>query len=256
MSTRPTVLTYQLWPAYCFEDAPTYNTWVRLVAVDVHRLRKEPEYPGKDLYFYLNYPIRFVCVVGVIVAIDDINTKYTTLTIDDGSGATLDLKIERILPAQQNVDISSNTTISNLSIISRPGLFEVLVDNHVLDIGTVIKAKGLVTEFRQVKQLDMKRVWLITTTDEEVREWAGIADYKEKVLSIPWHLTAKELRRCSNKMKSRKKAEREQDERKAEHEARQLERHRARNEHLAKRESRLEIRRRKEELMMNAGALK
>ena len=51
--------------------------------------------PGQNIYFYLNHPIRFVRIVGVVVAIDDINLKYSALTLDDGSGATVELKIVR-----------------------------------------------------------------------------------------------------------------------------------------------------------------
>lgn len=36
----------RLYPAYCFSKSPTYNTWVKLTARDVHNLRAEPGFEG------------------------------------------------------------------------------------------------------------------------------------------------------------------------------------------------------------------
>ncbi len=211
---------------------------------------------GQRIYFHLNHPIRFVRVVGVIVAIDDINSKYTVLTIDDGSGATIELKIVRIPPDEYNpVDSPSNTTITNVNVVSELGVFEVTVDNHCLDIGTVIKAKGTVSEFRGIKQLDLKRIWVVTTTNEEAQAWAETATFKQEVLSKPWHVSAKEGQKIKSKMKADKKKQQDYERRRAEHFAKKEEHQRARRIHMAQREEKLELRRRKEELIMNAGAL-
>ncbi|KAH7083085.1 hypothetical protein BKA63DRAFT_142902 [Paraphoma chrysanthemicola] len=256
MSTHPTARPYRLYPAYCFQTSPTFNTWVKITAADVQSLRREPEYPGQHLYFHLNHPIRFVRLVGVVVAIDDINLKYTVLTIDDGSGATIELKIVRIPPIEQNpVDTSSNTTIDNVNIVSPFGIFEVVVDQHQLDIGTVVKVKGTISEFRGIKQLDLKRIWIVATTDEEAQAWAETATFKLEVLSTPWHISSAEHRQIKAKMKADRKKAREYEKRKAEYEIKKEEHRQARELHLAEREKKLEMRRRKEELIMNKGAL-
>jgi DNA polymerase III alpha subunit len=208
------------------------------------------------LYFHLNHPIRYVRLVGVVVAIDDINLKYTVVTIDDGSGATIELKIVRIPPAERNpVDTSSLTSLDNVKVISRPGVFEVVVDNLRLDIGTVVKAKGTISEFRGIKQLNLKRIWVVSTTDEEAQSWAETAMFKQEVLSKPWHLTSAEHRQIKAKIKSEKKKLQEYERRKSEHEAKKEEQRQAQELYLATREKKLEMRRRKEEVMMNAGAL-
>lgn len=208
------------------------------------------------MYFHLNHPIRYVRLVGVVVAIDDINLKYTVVTIDDGSGATIELKIVRIPPAERNpVDTSSLTSLDNVKVISRPGVFEVVVDNLRLDIGTVVKAKGTISEFRGIKQLNLKRIWVVSTTDEEAQAWAETATFKQEVLSKPWHLTSAEHRQIKAKIKSEKKKLQEYERRKSEHEAKKEEQRQAQELYLATREKKLEIRRRKEEVMMNAGAL-
>lgn len=208
------------------------------------------------MYFHLNHPVRYVRLVGVIVAIDDINLKYTVLTIDDGSGANIELKIVRIPPTERNAVVpSSKTTLKNVEVISQFGVFDVMVDRHRLGIGSVVKAKGTISEFRGIKQIDLKRIWVVTTTDEEAQAWAETAAFKQEVLSKPWHITSTEHEQIKDKMKSEKKKMQEYERRKAEHEAKREEQRQAREVYLAQRENKLEMRRRKEEVMMNAGAL-
>ncbi|KAF2036510.1 hypothetical protein EK21DRAFT_83473 [Setomelanomma holmii] len=256
MSTHPPARLYRLYPAYCFHASPTYDTWVKVTAADVQSLRREPKFPEQRLYFHINYPIRYVRLVGVVVAIDDINLKYTVLTIDDGSGANIELKIVRIPPVEQNpVDTSSNTTIDNVNIISPFGIFEVVVDNHKLDIGTVVKVKGTISEFRGVKQLDLKRIWVVTSTNEEVQAWTETAAFKREVLSKPWHLSRTEGNRLKAKDKAQRKNAQDYQRRMAEYEAKKLEHERTRDKKLAEREKKLELKRRQEEREMNKGAL-
>lgn len=40
----PNPLTF--YPSYCYPLSPTYNTWVRLTAADVHALRERVGYEG------------------------------------------------------------------------------------------------------------------------------------------------------------------------------------------------------------------
>lgn len=211
---------------------------------------------GQGTYFHFNHPIRYVRLVGVVVAIDNINVKYTVLTIDDGSGANIEVKIVRLVPNMyRTVESPSNTTIDNVNIVSQLGVFEVKVDQHPLDIGTVIKAKCTISEFREQKQLELKRVWVVLNTNEEAQAWAETAAFKQKVLSTPWHISSTEHRRIKREIQSEKERNQENEKLKNEHEARRKERKHAREEYMAKREVKLEARRRKEEVMMNAGAM-
>lgn len=272
MSKLSTERPYRLYPAYCFPYAPTYDAWVKLAAADVHALWSEEGfqsrvlvqtreqmlivYLGQNIYFYLNHPIRYVRVVGVVVAIDDITSKYSALTLDDGSGATIELKIVRRIADQQSSErYLSNTTINNVNVISHFGVFEIIVDNVTVDIGTVLKAKGTISEFRGVKQLELRRVQIVSSTDEEAQAWAESAAFKAKTLSNKWRVTSAEHAVIKTKIKTEKKKTREHDKRLREYEVKRNEYEAARSAHEAKREAKLEARRRKEELMMNAGAL-
>lgn len=195
-------------------------------------------------------------LVGVVVAIDDINIKYTVLTIDDGSGVTIEVKIIRLTPNIHNPTKSpSNTTVDNVNVVSRLGVFEVIVDHQQVDVGTVLKAKCTISEFRGQKQLELKRVWIVSTTDAEARTWAETAAFKKEILSIPWHIGSAEHKAIKKEIRSEQKRNREYEKFKAEHELKRKEQRRAREEYLAKREVKLQDRRRKEEIMMNSGAL-
>lgn len=192
-------------------------------------------------------------VVGVVVAIDDITTKYSAITLDDGSGATLELKIVRHVT--DSATSSSNTTISNVNVISRLGAFEITVDNVNVDIGTVLKAKGSISEFRGIKQLELKRVQIVSATNEEAQAWAENADFKTAVLSAKWRVTSAVHQEIKAKIKAEKKKAKEYGKRLREYQIKKDEYETARAAHEARREAKLEARRRREESMMNAGAL-
>lgn len=195
-------------------------------------------------------------VVGVVVAIDDITSKYSALTLDDGSGATIELKIVRRIADQQSSKLfPSNTAINNVNVTSQFGVFEITIDDVRIDIGTVLKAKGTISEFRGVKQLELRRVRIVSSTDEEAQAWAESAAFKAKVLSDKWRVTSAEHAVIKAKIKLEKKKAKEYEKRLRQYEVKRNEYEAARSAHEAKREAKLEARRRKEELMMNAGAL-
>lgn len=237
----------------CRHSALSQNTQVGY-SVDI--LQPSLWCSEQHLYFHLNHPIRYVRLVGVIVAIEDINLKYTVLTMDDGSNANIELKIVRIPSEDRKAGIASTkTTLKNVDVISHFGVFEVMVDNHRLDIGTVVKAKGTISVFRGIKQLDLKRIWVVATTNEEAQAWDETAAYKQEVLSEPWRLSSAEHKQIKAKIRSERKKLQDYEKRKAEHEVKKSEQARAREASLVQREKKLEMRRRKEEVMMNAGAL-
>jgi hypothetical protein len=197
-----------------------------------------------------------VRLVGVVVAIDDINARYTVLTLDDGSGANVEAKIIRLIPnTSDSKERPSNTTIDNLNVISQLGVFEVTVDGQQVDIGTVLKTKCTISEFRGQKQLEIKRAWIVSTTDAEAKAWAETAAFKRDVLSTPWHIGSTEHKRIKNEIKTEKRKAQEYERLKARHEARRREKKLEREQDIKKREVKLEARQRKEAVMMSAGAL-
>lgn len=210
---------------------------------------------GQDIYFYQNYPIRFVSITGVILSIEDKFSKYTLLELDDGSGKLITVKITRLAKdVTQSIDCPSNTTVSNVNIITAIGRYDVLVDLVPLDIGTVIKIKATISVFRNMKQLELKRVRIVRSTAEELVEWEELAKCKRD-LDRPWILSKERLKELekaeTEKRRMRRQTEVRAEERQKSEANRKIKRAEKRREY----EESKERQRRKEELIMNLGAL-
>jgi hypothetical protein len=203
---------------------------------------------GQNLYFYLNHPIRFVTLVGPVVSIDSVSAKFAIFTIDDGSGTTIDVIIARKAPETLSVvDCAPTTDVPYVSVGVGIGRLEIDVDGKILDIGTVVKAKGTISEFRSKRQLELKRISILRSTEEEVKAWEELASWKT-TLSTPWFLSKDELKELEEK-ETREIADRQQLERA------KMERARRRAERRSRRDSKDEKKRRIEEVVMNTGAL-
>ena len=182
--------------------------------------------------------------------------KFALVELDDGSGSIITIKITRLdAESAKTADCPSNTTIANVDILTSLGRFDVLVDKKPLDIGNVIKVKCTISTFRNVRQLELKRIWVLRSTVEEVAEWHERAKFKSEVLSEPWALSQEKLRELQKaemeKRRKREEAERMEEKKQKHDAAKQAKRVERRREH----EMRKEARRRKEEELMNAGAI-
>lgn len=205
--------------------------------------------PGQNVYFHLNHPIRYVQLVGPITSIDEKHPKLGTITIDDGSGATLNVKINRLAPEiVESIDCPSNTEVDNVNVKAGIGEYTITVDGEELDVSSVVKVKGTISTFRDVKQLELKRIWVVRTTNEEAAFWSQLAKFKQETLSLPWVLDdATRLKHETDRKEGKRK---EWERKQAYHKKWEAWRERTKVQ-----EDKREQRRRKEEVMMNAGAL-
>lgn len=48
---NPSPISLTFYPSYCYLLSPTYNTWARLTAADVHALRERAGYEGMPAAF-------------------------------------------------------------------------------------------------------------------------------------------------------------------------------------------------------------
>ena len=188
-------------------------------------------------------------VVAPIVAIENLFGKYALLTLDDSSGETLAVKIHRLPPDQglSETDLPSNTTVSNVNIDSPIGKFEVRIDGETVDIGTVIRVKCTITTFRGKNQLDLQRASIIRTTKKESLAWEEVARWK-RIISKPWTLSVRELRRFENDQKEAREKEQKAC-------IIREEKLRKRRERARQRDQEAEMKRVKVEARMNQGAL-
>ncbi|KAL9103589.1 MAG: hypothetical protein Q9163_001391 [Psora crenata] len=194
------------YPAYCFHLSPTYNSWVRLTATDVLALKEREGFEGQNLYFHLNHPIRWIRLVGVIVAFDILPSRFI-FTLDDSSGETIDAICERskvALPPESNNEMCQPV---GLPQSPRKGLTAKggEVDLADIDVGTVVKIKGGIGAWKGRRQVSLERIAIIRTTNEECAAWAENAAFLKDTLDKPWIVQDKEERRAKRKAKGRDK---------------------------------------------------
>lgn len=247
---------YEIYQKRYFNASPTGFTWNHLTALDVRSLREEPGFEGQQIYFHLNHPIQFVCLVGLLVDVKIFSGKRIILALDDGSGASVEVKTElRAVRPGDNALYPSNTVVDNLDVKWIMNVEELSVDKTPVPIGTCIKVKGTIDTFRNERQLKLERIRIVPHTAAEVRAWEETALWKCDVLSKPWVLTHAQRQEIDARLLNQERREREREREKmaleakkksldAEHEAKKL-------RHLKKKE----IRRRAEEVVLNHGAL-
>jgi hypothetical protein len=213
-SKDPGLLTF--YPAYCYPVSPTYFAWVKLTAEDInqhlrsrHGLRQLTS-DGNPLYFYLNHPIQFVQVVGVVVAIEDYHSHIFLITLDDSSGSTLDVVWRKPKPDLENSNDSANgrhgrpqnaaTTaskstsakvstsgaVSKVTLAEGDDLGQLL---STLQIGTIVLAKGTLSTFRNTLQLSLLRLSLLTP-QLELRFIQSRSSLLLTTLCKPWKLSS------------------------------------------------------------------
>lgn len=185
--------------------------------------------------------MRFVRLLGPIVAIDDLSPSTVILTLDYGSGATVEVKLSRPAPAVPGLLVSS----------PQPGVTDLACRGRRLAVGTVVKAKGTLCAFRGVRQLLLRRLFLVPSTDDEAAGWASAARFRRDVLAAPWQLAPERERALKKEMDLKALRQRRKAKKRA-----AVGLHadaRVKEERLHEREA--EQRRRAEEAEMNRGAL-
>lgn len=140
--------------------------------------------PGQDdTFFHLNHPIRWVRVVGVVVAVDQYYGRRV-YTIDDGSGACIEC-------------------VTTVSTTKKPGEAAAVAaaaaeaeDPYAdIDVGLVVEARGGLALYRQQKQIQVTRLRRVASTAAEVAFWHKIRAFAADVLAHPWVVDARQRRR-------------------------------------------------------------
>jgi hypothetical protein len=126
-------------------------------------------------------------VTGVVVAIDEFE-KRTILYLDDGSGEGIDIVYDRPPPLPKSADTDPSTSTPPPPTIP---------DVSLIDVGSVIRAKGTISLFRNTRQICLKRVHILPDTMSEVRVWRGITKFRTEVLMRPWELDEEEVKELS-----------------------------------------------------------
>ncbi|KAI0164193.1 hypothetical protein GGR57DRAFT_278519 [Xylariaceae sp. FL1272] len=200
------------YPQYCFHLSPTINKWCPLRAVDIANLECRPGFQDIDVFFVLNHPVRWVRITGVVVAIDDYYGRRV-YTIDDSTGHCIECTL--VVPKPSKTTDLDQLTARNARLYERPGRPADVTkttrpaetdrstkDSTIppppsnVDIGSVVDVKGSIQLFRGQKQIKIQKLVRIHSTDQEVLFWDKIRAFRRDVLSEPWLLSDREVRKC------------------------------------------------------------
>ena len=239
------------YPQYCYSQSPTWFKWVKVTAFDIHNILSTNDgsqntRPARNYekitslgLFWLNHPIRFVAIAGVVVAVEDYNEKRWIFTIDDSSGATIDvvyskpegyttknvLDAKAQKPAQVILDAEGKvrTRVKAVSSAKRKGddtgktrdkNGETNADEarriavlHSLDIGAVLQVKGTVTNFRSTHQISLERLSILSSTTHEMNFVEERTRFLRETLSKPWTIATKQQQECLQEQETKKRQE-------------------------------------------------
>jgi len=217
------------YPAYTFKASATWTTWVKLTAHDIHHaLNSHDKYSeittsapsGRDeaprLFFYLNHPIQFIQLIGVVVVFEDYFEKFWLFTIDDSSGATLEVKCRK--PDKETED---SKDVGDREPTEDQELQTIL---STLQIGTVVQAKGTLSTFRSARQLSLLRLSIIRETTHEMALVSARTSFLNSTLSRPWILSSADRKKLQREAQEEKEEENSRAARRRKREAKKQER--------------------------------
>ncbi|KAM0355795.1 hypothetical protein ACHAPU_000182 [Fusarium lateritium] len=179
-----------IYPRYCFHLAPTVNQWCLFRVTDIYGLDNHEGFEGENFYFFENLPIKWVRIVGLVVAIDEFPGRRI-YTIDDSSGACIECTVAMSVPTGGD----GNATAAGLEKADvNPSPASSLFPN--VDVGSVVDVKGGLSTFRDERQLTIEKMVVVRSTAQEVTLWEKRVKFQSEVLSNPWVLRKSEIRRC------------------------------------------------------------
>ncbi|KAF6819328.1 OB-fold nucleic acid binding domain-containing protein [Colletotrichum sojae] len=178
-----------LYPRYCLHLSPTFNNWCLLHVTDIHALRTVPGFEVQDFYFHENLPIKWVRIVGIVVAVQDLGGRRI-YTVDDSSGACIECIVPLKAPPRETAPTADPWQAPVLPQPVPPA------DCMDVDVGSVVDIKGGLTTFRDEMQVKIEKVKLLKSTEQEVALWERRARFRSEVLLQPWVLSEKQIRRC------------------------------------------------------------
>lgn len=157
---------------------------------------------GEQFFFYKNLPIKWVRIVGLVVAIDDFAGRRV-FTIDDSSGACIEV-LETLVATSNPKKATQNCTAGDAKEPTTAALLVTKISAYPdIDVGQVVEVKGGLSEFREERQITIEKLLPVRSTMEEVILWEKRAKFRDEVLGRTWVISPRDLR------KAKKEAERD-----------------------------------------------
>jgi len=145
---------------------------------------------GIPLYHHSNHPIKWVRLTGVIVAVDEFYGRKV-YTLDDSSGKCIECTCPAPLPPKSTT-LPPAVTVTKPNAPQQPEgptVTNPKVPWDEVDVGAVVKIKGGIREFRDERQVEIIKVEVLRSTDQEVKCWNEVLAFRKDILSVPWVVT-------------------------------------------------------------------
>ncbi|KAH6680303.1 hypothetical protein B0J14DRAFT_262465 [Halenospora varia] len=195
-----------IYPEYCHELSPTIKRWCPLLAKDIHSLDWRGVYNnGRPLYHFGNHPVKWVRLTGVVVAVDEF-TERRVWRLDDSSGVCVECTAPVpaaeapngvVVVTKPQTDSKSKPRNDSTNMAKAgPSVTNPNIPWDEVDVGTVVKVKGGISNFRDQKQVEVIKIEVLRSTDQEVKCWDEVVKFKREVLDVPWVVTPEQEERC------------------------------------------------------------
>ena len=92
-----------------------------------------------------------------------------------------------------------NIKVTNACSIKQCRDKHVMLNGQSIGLHTTLKAKGKITAYNDIRQIELERAFIVRTTDQEVRVWKEYTVFCKQVLLRPWKLDKNELRKMERK---------------------------------------------------------
>ncbi|EMR09960.1 hypothetical protein PNEG_01718 [Pneumocystis murina B123] len=155
----------EFYPPILFQYSPVYHTWVKLFVKDVYTLKVVEGFEDSPALFWLNHPIRWVHLFGVVVGLEK-REKGDFVSLDDSSGRIIEL----ILKERHHRHLI-------------PAFPE---ENGLLDIGMRIKVRGTLSRLHGSRRISVIKLDVIHDPNIEILGWEERIRLKQEVLSKVW----------------------------------------------------------------------
>ena len=229
-----TPLTY--YPIYMHKAHPLYEVWVKLSAklvedlvvphgweashpaIDVPGAAPHSTLPKFALFHYLNHPLPYIQVCGIVVEITERkDLGFVVLKLDDSSGCLITAMIKRWIDVSttKHEDRSCNSTkvIDMLEVKPTESISHGCgwLSNEKLDlwsirIGSVLRIRGRLSLWKLGRQILVEKYDVFKSTAREIDYWKEMSRDFKNVLIEPWYLSEQSMLELTGKFERDKRA--------------------------------------------------
>lgn len=164
-------------------------------------LTTHPGFTGQQIFFYINHPIKWVRVAGVVIAIDEYKGRKV-YTLDDSSGMTIACTVPPAAspPGGANSGVGAagdgDSSKTKGATTSQPQKQPTIIDGDI-EIGHIILVKGVIkTTLWKEREIESVKITHVRSTEQEVQFWEKVDKLRKETLNQPWVLDKRVVRRC------------------------------------------------------------